>query len=169
MEVKEFEGLKLGQKILVDSSCYVHGEFIKLCTTRLVDAFESRGYSKPQIKMAKDHNNWGACPTRSRNMVIANEDDIKKFFEMKFKNQKKKVDELKEKYPDSKYRTLEEKLEDGEVIFKVGFNRGAGWIQVTPFFKSGTVNSLAQGKYDTYTGQEYSGKIRIYDKQKIFY
>ena len=70
MEVKEFEGLILGQKILVDSSCYAHGEFIKLCTTTLVDAFESRGYSKPQIKMASDHNSWGACPTRSRMSLL---------------------------------------------------------------------------------------------------
>jgi hypothetical protein len=77
------ENLKLNQKILVDSSCYFGGQIIELDKTSVYDVIDGR------VTM-ENNNNWGACPTRSRNQVVSTEAEAEVFFNKKIQSFKKR-------------------------------------------------------------------------------
>jgi hypothetical protein len=131
----KMDGLKINQKILADSTCYFSdSQVIELCPTTLIDAVNTqRGIV---IELGGGHN-WGACPDRSRDRVVAKAGDIKPFFDMKI----------------SRKEGLEERLKAGKSLLRVYQNPNNKELYVEEFSFSQKVDSLKDGKYTEFKKQ----------------
>lgn len=134
------ENLKLGQKILATTTCMLDNQIFKLEPTTLVDAFETKHQEGLQIRLGEGH--WGACPTRSRDCVVTNTDEVDVIFERRCKG-------------------LLEKLESGEYKNKLFLidNKPPYHISILMLSLSDSVNSLKEGNYKVYRGSYASLKV----------
>lgn len=140
------EGLKLNQKILADSTCYFSsGQIVELCPTTLKDARNTTNGIR--IDLGGGHN-WGACPTRERSRVIAQVDDLKKFFETKL----------------SRKEGIEERVNSGKSLLRVYHNQNNQVLYVVEFRKGQEVDSLREGKYVVYEENSFFKEyIKVYN------
>lgn len=96
--------LKLNQKILASTTCYLYNEFFKLEPTTLVDAYSIKNSKELQIKLGDGL--WGACPSRDRNRVVTELNELRAFFdsEIKYKIQEGKFIYLVERFVIRQYK-----------------------------------------------------------------
>jgi hypothetical protein len=134
--ILKMDGLKINQKILADSTCYFSAsQVIELCPTTLKDAVNTqRGIV---IELGVGHN-WGACPNRSRDRVIAKAGDLKVFFDVKI----------------SRKEGLEERLKAGKSLLRVHQNQNNKVLYVEEFSFYQNVDSLREGKYTEFKKQD---------------
>lgn len=136
-------GLKLNQKILVNSSCYFGDEILKLEKTKVADAeMTPRGVI---VRMTDEENNWGACPTRKMSDVVATEEDIDKIFNSHVLPM---IERKKLAIGAGKGKTL-------LVIENKNFERGGGKITITYFTHSSTRETLSEGKFEEYISRGF--------------
>ena len=145
-------GLKLNQKILVDSSCYFNDEILKLEKTRVRDAEKtSRGVV---VTMTDGH--WGACPTRNMTDVVATEEDIEKIFNSHV-------------LPNIERKGLTIGQGKGKTILVVedkNYERG-GAILIEYLTFQETKETLAEGVYDVYYVSSFRGgySMKVFNKK----
>lgn len=116
--------LKLNQKILASTTCYLNDEFFKLEPTTLVDLYSVKHMKEPQVKLGDGH--WGACPSRDRSRVVTELSELRPFFDSE----------------------IERKSLEGKFIYLVEPNR----ILIKRYKFSHNVESLKDGNYSVYRG-----------------
>ena len=142
--------LRIGMNILATTTCYLDNEVFKLHPTTLVDAYESDRQRGLQIRLGKGH--WGACPTRDRDEVCINSKEVIKLAK---KSLAKHIELTKDNKPKH------------NLYFVRVNNTHSITINIMKF--SRTVNSLAEGSYDEYSGKYISMKIKGKLPQGFFY
>jgi len=151
--IKEtMKDLRLGMNILATSTCYLDNEVFKLEPTTLVDAYESDSnhVNGLQIKLGKGH--WGACPTRNRNQICINPDEI---IEIAKKSLVTHIENTKNDKPKHNLYFVEGNNERTISLKRMKFSR--------------RVNSLAEGTFIEYRGQYISVKIKDENNLPIGY
>lgn len=135
--------LRLGMNILATTTCYLDNEVFKLHPTTLVDAYESDSNHVNGLQIRLGEGHWGACPTRNRNQICINADEV---IELAKKSLVKHIENTKDDRPNYNLYFVKVNNTHSVTISRVKYSR--------------SVNSMAEGSFKEYSGQYISVKIR---------
>ena len=137
--------LRLGMGILATTTCYLDDEVFKLHPTKLIDAYESNSKHIKGLKIELGEGHWGACPTRDRDSVCINKNEV---VELAKNRLTKHIELCKDHKPKRN-------------LYYIEVN-GMHSICIKVMQFSNSINSLREGNYNIYRGR--NTKIKISDK-----
>lgn len=122
--------LRLNQRIYVTTTCYVCDQLFKLERTTVSDVLTRN--NKVDVVLGNGH--FGACPTRQRNQVVGNIEELRAVFESEIDT---KAESVKSVYGVSitptqisiskyKFHETRESLANGKESIYYGINRFSG-------------------------------------------
>ena len=143
------ENLKLGQIIFVTTTLLLDGEIFKLHKTKLEDAITDRFGT--HIRMAND-NNWGACPTRSRDQVVTNRQELDALLDKS------------EGYKHHKQGNIDNPKKN---VYKASFSVSRQEVTIQRFQFNQNITSLKEGSYSEYIckGSLGTTTLKVYNEE----